>query len=121
MSYDPLSEIEDHPISVSDEMLLKLTVFRAAEKFLSLPGENTDTERARLASHLNTLIDSLSEGISANSNKLWVMTQFQDALKKVEQEDTEAREHFGSALETVMDVLGVESSDGLLSFYLGGL
>lgn len=118
MSYNPLNEIEDHPIDVSDEMLVKLKIFRMAEKFQLLPGVNLDAERERLTSNLNALIDCLSEGISANPTKLWVMSQFQEALQKVELEDTEAREHFGLALETVMEVLGIESSDGLLSLYL---
>jgi len=49
------------------------------------------------------------------------MKQFQRFLVKVEGEDTEGREHFGMEIEEVMDILGIESSDGLLAFYLGGL
>ncbi len=60
-------------------------------------------------------------GIEGNSTKLWVMRQFQIALERVEQEDTEARERFGAALEEIMEILDIESSDGLLAAYLGGI
>ena len=49
------------------------------------------------------------------------MRQFQRSLVRVENEDTEGRDHFGTELETIMGVLGIESSDGLLTFYLGGI
>jgi hypothetical protein len=46
------------------------------------------------------------------------MRQFQAQLEPMFQEDTEAREHFGLELEAIMDILRIESSDGLLSYYL---
>lgn len=39
----------------------------------------------------------------------------------VADEDTEGGDHFGQEIEVLMDILGIERSDGLLSFYLGGL
>ena len=39
----------------------------------------------------------------------------------MDQEGSEAREHFGMELEHIMDILGIESSDGMLSYYLGGI
>jgi hypothetical protein len=39
----------------------------------------------------------------------------------VEGEDTEAREHFGMELERLMGILGIASSDGVLTHYLGGI
>jgi hypothetical protein len=39
----------------------------------------------------------------------------------VQSEDTEAREHFGTELERLMDILGIASSDGVLTHYLGGI
>jgi hypothetical protein len=50
-----------------------------------------------------------------------VLKQFQESLEIVQEEDTEAREHFGMELERVMDILGIESSDGVLTHYLGGI
>ena len=46
------------------------------------------------------------------------MQQFQPTLELVETEDTEAREDFGEHLERIMDILHIESSNGLLNRYL---
>ncbi|GJI94839.1 hypothetical protein RugamoR57_15570 [Duganella caerulea] len=121
MIYDPLAEVIDAPIEFDDTTVTKLHILRVVEKFDSLPGENTADEKARLSAVLNDLLVRLIEGVQANPSKLWVLTEFQRSLKLVENEDTEAREHFGTELETVMDVLGIESSDGLLAAYLGGI
>jgi hypothetical protein len=90
-------------------------------KLTHLPGVDTTVERERLSKVLNALLDGLLAGIEKNPSKLWVLAQFQPALAQVQMEDTESREHFGMEIENIMDILGIESSDGLLSFYLGGL
>lgn len=59
--------------------------------------------------------------MSTNPTKLWVLAEFQRSLALVENEDTEGREHFGTELKSIMDVLGIGSSDGLLAAYLGGI
>jgi hypothetical protein len=67
------------------------------------------------------LLDRLLCDIEAHPSKLWVLTEFQKALVLLEGEDTEGREHFGMEMENIMDILGIESSDGLLTAYLGGI
>ena len=121
MRYDPLSEVIDAPIEIDDSTLVKLHILRVIEKFAHLPGVNTVEEQARLSGVLNNLLDRLIGGVQANPTKLWVLTEFQHSLKLVEGEDTEGRDHFGTELESIMDVLGIESSDGLLAAYLGGI
>lgn len=49
------------------------------------------------------------------------MGQFQVTMQQLEDHGTETREYLGMYLEGLMDILGIESSDGLLTFYLGGL
>jgi len=44
--------------------------------------------------------------------------KFQFLLEPMFEEDTEAREHFGLELEKIMDILHIESGDGLLSYSL---
>ncbi|USX23108.1 DUF4844 domain-containing protein [Oxalobacteraceae bacterium OTU3REALA1] len=121
MSYDPLSEVIDAPIEVDESTVIKLHILKAVDKFSSLPGEDTAEEKERLSTVLNDLLGRLIKGIEANPTKLWVLTEFQRSLKSIESEDTEGREHFGTELESIMDVLDIESSDGLLSAYLGGI
>ena len=121
MTYDPLSDVVDESLSIDASVVGELLAFRGRPKLLQLPGIDPTAERERLTNVLDDLVDTLLRGIEANPRKLWVMEQFQRFLLSVEQEDTEGREHFGLEVEEVMDILGIESSDGLLSFYLGGV
>jgi hypothetical protein len=118
MSYDPLSEITDEPLLVSAQTVPQLLQLRESVKFTDLPGTDTAEEQARLSGIFNEMLDRLIAGVTINQSKLWVMSKFQPALEAVQIEDTEGREHFGSYIEQVMDILNIESSDGLLSFYL---
>lgn len=121
MDYDPIADVEDAPLFIVPRVLDGLRAFRAAPKLPDLPGVDTREERARLGALLDKLADRLLEGVQAHPTKFWVMKQFQQTLEAVEDEDTEACEHVGTALEELMDILGIDSSDGLLSFYLGGI
>jgi hypothetical protein len=121
MSYDPLEDIDDEPLAIDLTVMEKLRQFRWQSKLMNLPGTVATEERERLEPVLNQLVDRLLDGVERHPSKLWVLTQFQPALELVAEEDTEAREHFGIEIETIMDILGIESSDGLLSCYLGGI
>ena len=121
MTYDPLSAVVDAPLSVSGGMIHALSELRCAEKFLELPGEDTTVERQRLTAIFNGTLDKVIAGLKSNPRKQWFMAQIQPALAEVAHEDTEAREHFGMYIEKVMDIVKIDSSDGMLSFYLGGI
>lgn len=121
MSYDPISDVTDEPLAVDADVMSELVAFRSKPKLAQLPGVDPTAERERLSGVLDALANKLIAGVQANPSKLWVLTQFQPYLELVDNEDTEGREHFGMEIEEIMDILGIESSDGLLSFYLGGL
>jgi hypothetical protein len=121
MSHDPLNDVEDQPLHITSEVIEALREFRASHKLALLPGSKAADERSRLVPLLDALADELLAGVAQTPSKMWVLKQFQPNLEHVQGEDTEAREHFGAELGRVMDILGIESSDGLLSFYLGGL
>ncbi|MBX7172128.1 MAG: DUF4844 domain-containing protein [Pyrinomonadaceae bacterium] len=118
MDYNPLTEVIDEPISVSVRELSELKRLREFKNFANLPGTDTMEERARLTQVFNQLLDSLIEQVAEHPNKLWVLSQFKFALEIVQIEDTEVREHFGDHLEKIMDILHIDSSDGLINFYL---
>ena len=120
-AHDPLDDVLDEDLIVDAGMLERLSAFRRRAKLVDLPGVDPAAERARLSDTLNDLADTLLEGLVANPTKLWAMRQFQRSLVRVENEDTEGKDHFGTYLETIMGILGIESSDGLLTFYLGGI
>jgi hypothetical protein len=121
VSRDPFEFVTDAPLFVVPRMLERLRGYRDGPKLALLPGVNVEEERARLSAELDRLADRLLAGVEAHPTKFWVMKQFQQSLELVEGEDTEAREHFGMELERLMDILGIESSDGLLTSYLGGI
>lgn len=121
MTYDPLSEVVDEPLNIDVGVLDQLRVFRDAPKLQSLPGLNVDNERKRLSRILDDLINRLLDGVAANPTKLWVLTQFQFSLELVDSEETEGRDHFGLEMEQIMEILNINSSDGLLAYYLGGI
>jgi hypothetical protein len=118
MEYDPISEVIDERLSITDQTMRQLKVLRAEPRFPNLPGVDTREEKERLSATLDPLFVRLIEGVENNPSKLWVMKQFQPALDAVRMEDTEAREHFAEHLHKIMDALNIESSDGLLGFYL---
>lgn len=121
MTYNPLIEVTDAPLVINATVMEQLRNYRRAPKLVGLPGTNVKEERDRLGNVLNQLVDRLTDGIEENPTKLWVLTQFQPSLELVEGEDTEAREHFGMEIESIMEILGIDSSDGLLACYLGGI
>ena len=121
MAYDPLSEVIDDSLTIDASVVEQVRTFRRAPKLMNLPGVNVTEERERLERVLNDLVDRLLNGIEENPTKLWALTQFQPSLQSVAGEDTEGREHFGMEIESLMEILGIDSSDGLLTYYLGGV
>jgi hypothetical protein len=118
VDYDPLSDVIDASLSIGPDTMGRLREFRASRKFTNLPGLDTAEEQARLSAAFDALVDQLIAGVEANPSKLWVMGKFQPVLDSLYGEDTEGKEHFGQHLGEIMDILGIESSDGLLGFYL---
>ncbi len=121
MDYDPIDDVIEEKLAIDSDVMTQLQSFRKAPKMRMLPGDDVDAERQRLSELLDTLVDRLIDGIEAHPGKRWVMREFQRSLESMGNEDTEVREHAGMELETIMDILGIESSYGLLSCYLGGL
>jgi hypothetical protein len=121
MARDPMAEVRDAPLFVVPRMLDQLRAYREGPKLADLPGTNPSPEREHLAVVLDDLVTRLLAGVEAHPTKFWVLKQFQQSLEIVEGEDTEAREHFGMELERLMGILGIASSDGVLTHYLGGI
>lgn len=118
MAADPFEQVADAPLFVVPRMLEALRDYRAGPKLADLPGPNPSPERERMASELDRLAGALIDGIEAHPTKFWVLKQFQQSLVAVQQEDAEAREHFGNELERLLEIVGVDSSDGVVEHYL---
>ena len=118
MARDPMAMVRDAPLFVVPRMLDALRAWRDGPKLADLPGPNPSPERERLASELDRLAGALLAGIGRHPTKFWVLKQFQQSLEAVRDADAEAREHFGNELEKIMDILGIDSSDGVVEYYL---
>jgi len=114
---DPFRFVEDAPLFVVPRTLDALRAFRAAPRLAALHAD----ERARLGPAIDAVADRLIAAIAARPTKFWVLKQFQPVLEAVRHDDTEARDHVGTELEELMEMLGIESSDGVLAYYLGGI
>ncbi len=117
MEYSPLLEVQEQTLFITQSTLSELESFKGSELFSELPG-SVPNEKQLLTKMLGAILDTLINGLFQNPSKLWVMETFLPKLEIMEMQDTEAKEHFGDHLEIIMDILNIESSDGLLSYYL---
>ena len=118
MATDPFDQVVDAPLFVVPTMLDALRAYRDGPKLADLPGPNPSPERERLAAELDRLSGTLLAGIERHPTKFWAMKQFQQSLQAVTTEDAEAREHFGTELDRIMAILGIEDADGVVAYYL---
>jgi hypothetical protein len=105
---------------ISDATLEQLREFRAEPKFYEdmsvfYPGAADEATRIRCESQLNGLIDRLLSNLPKHPTKQYVLTEFRATLTPIEMEDSEERDQFLGYLERIMDIVGIESSDGLLN------
>jgi hypothetical protein len=121
MAADPFAQVADAPLFVVPSMLDALHGYRLGPKLADLPGPSPSPERERLASELDRLVGTLIGGIEAHPTKFWVLKQFQQSLLAVQGEDARAREHFGTELERLLEIVGIGSSDGVVEYYLSRL
>ena len=98
MVHDPLSYAVDAPLFIVPRVLDRLRAYRTHCPIRAL----------------DPLVDTLLAGIEAHPTRFWVMKQFQKTLARVADEDGALRERVGAELEKLMEVLGIDSSDGLL-------
>jgi Domain of unknown function (DUF4844) len=61
------------------------------------------------------LLDRLLVGLPQNPTKSYVLGEFKLTLTEFELADSEEQDRACMYIENIMDILGIESSDGLLS------
>jgi Domain of unknown function (DUF4844) len=115
----------DEKLAVSTAQLSKLAEMRREPKYVDEPGTIYDglrpeSARQRAEGQLNDLIDRLCNGLLSTPAKRFVLSEFAETLTEFEPTDTEDRECLLRYLERIMDILGIESSDGLLNRWLYG-
>lgn len=95
-----------------------LARFIAKKKFVEepgYPGATNEPDRLRYEAEVNELARSLSMLTPAEQTKAVVLEKFKPTMAKFEYADSEEQDRFLRYLEELMDIFGIESSDGLLS------
>ena len=105
MERDPFAFVSDAPLFVVPRMLAQLRAYRDD---VPLP------ELARLA-------ERLLAGIEAHPTRFWVLKQVQRSLEAMREEDVNTRKRCATEIEGLMAIVGISSSVGLVSYYLGGI
>lgn len=104
-------------------MVQRLSELRAESKFRALylyPGAPSEEIRVRAEGRVNDMLDRLLFGLKSAPRKSFVLSEFMEMLRGFEGEDSEEREWACCYCERVMNLLDIESSDGLLNKWLYG-
>jgi len=100
-----------------------LEAFIAKKKFLPegrYPGAPSEAVRNQLEGQLNALAKRLMKEAPSAPAKDRVLAEFKAVLPAFEFADTEERERVLDYLVEIMDIYGIESSDGLLNKWFYG-
>lgn len=104
MTRDPLAGLVDAPLFIVPRVLDGLRAYRQRPR----PGN--------LGAQLDLLADRLLDGVAAHPTKFWVMKQIQKTLEAASGEDPEARAHLAPEFDKLANILGIDDSDGVLSY-----
>jgi hypothetical protein len=115
----------DQRLAVSAAELSKLAEMRKQPKYMAEPGTiynglRPEIARQKAEAQFNDLLDRLCTGLADTPTKQFVLSEFARTLAEFEPIDTEDRECLLRYLERIMDILQIESSDGLLNRWLYG-
>src|ERR1700735_5624381 len=113
----------DQTLSLTSAVFDRLAALRSAPKFQEeglYHGAPTEEMRKSVAFAINRMLDRLMSGLPSSPRKSYVLSEFLEMLKVFEGHDTEEREKACAYCERIMDLLGIESSAGVLNTWLYG-
>jgi hypothetical protein len=112
----------DQLIRLTDERIDELQSLKTLVKFApeGLYQAPTDSIQQASAAHIDALLDRLLVGLAQNPTKFYVLGEFKSTLKEFDLADSEEQDRALVYLENILDVLGIESSDGLLNMWRYG-
>ena len=105
---------------INEATVQRLRQLRAEPKFHEdmptfYPGAPNEEVRSRCEHQLNALLDRLITGLPTHAAKQYVLEEFRTTLTSFRPEDSEECDRLLHYMEQIMDVTGIESSDGLLN------
>jgi len=118
---------ETGPLAIPQQAEGELSRIKAIRKFepdgIIYTGIIDPLKRSIAEAAINSAISNIASGIRSHPTKAFVLERFQRALSLIDAAgvtDSEDREAVARYLEQVMDAVGVESSDGMLSNWVYG-
>jgi hypothetical protein len=104
-------------LKVTPKVLSDLREFRLEPKFVDGAIYHAPSQAVRIAAaaHLNALLDRLVISVAAHPTKAFILSEFRRTLTEFDGADSEERDQLLVYLERIMDIVGIESSDGLLN------
>jgi hypothetical protein len=118
-----VTAMPDQALILTSAVYDQLAALRSTPKFQGeglYPGAPTEEIRKSAELAINKMLDRLKSGLPRSPQKSYVLSEFLEMLKAFESDDTEEREKACTYCERVMDLLGIESSDGVLNTWLYG-
>lgn len=79
------------------------------------PGAADESVRAEYQGHIDIFLDRLKERLQHEPLKESAFEEMRRALQHFEEADSEDRDRVCAYMEDVMDILGIETSEGLLN------
>jgi len=122
---DVASSRTEQNLEISATVIDKLTQLRLEKKYVNAPGTSFNGMKPepirRIAEdQLDALLDIFLRDIASHPHKRFVLQKFSETLSVFPSADTEDRERLLRYLEQIMDVLGIQNSDGLLNRWMYG-
>lgn len=106
------------PALSTEQKLLALAQIIAKKKFVEegfYPGATHEADRVHYEARVNELASRLAKLPPSEQTKSDVLTLFKPTMAEFDAADSEERDRFLGYLEELMDIFGIESSDGLLN------
>lgn len=105
------------------QRIAKLASFASQPKFGEdglYPGARDEADRSRLQAIVDGLASRLARLAPGQDGKPQVLAEIEATLPELESDDTEDKERALTYVEELMEICGVDSSDGLLNEWLYG-
>lgn len=113
----------DHPISISDDVISQLTACLAEPKFRgdACYPEPDESVRDRAEALLNAFIERLIACGPRVTSKAQILAELKFTLVAFDDFDSEEQDKLMLHLDPLFDLLGIESTDGLIGRWRYGL
>jgi hypothetical protein len=116
----------DQSLALTPAAFAKLDRLRSEPKYVEVlaigySGLRPEPARRMAEAQLNDLIDQMRHGLAATPTKAFVLREFAGTLARFEPTDSEDRDRLCRYLEQIMDIVGIQRSDGMLNRWRYGL